>query len=109
MLVEFRPHARLRGRKPADLGASVLPVVAAVSASDADLGKVRVVCDWVQYRDNFRDVVALRPILHDDAVPEPLGVRHDDLEIAVDVRRAADAPVGELTTALLHQPPDRVL
>lgn len=106
MLVEFRPHARLRGKQPADLGASVLPVVAAVSASDADLGKVRVVCDWVQYRNNFRDVVQLRPILHGETPP---GARQDDLEIAVDVRRAVDAPVGELTSALLHGSPDRVL
>ena len=108
MLVEFRPHARLRGTQPADLGASVLPVVAAVSESDTDLGKVRVVCDWVQYRNNFRDVVQLRPILHSAAAPEPLGVREDDLEIAVDVRRAATAPVGELTSALLRESPDRV-
>ncbi|GAB3440304.1 hypothetical protein [Actinophytocola sediminis] len=107
MLVEFRPHARLRGKRPADLGASVLPVVAAVSESDLDLGTVRVVCDWVQYRDNFRDVVALRPILHDEIAPAS-GVRQD-LEIAVDVRRAGDLPVGALTAALLHGPGDRVL
>lgn len=111
MLVEFRPHTRLRGERPADLGASVLPVVNAVSGSEADLGKVRVVCDWVQYRNNFRDAVDIRPILRGEpgALPEPIGVRDDDLEVAVDVRRATEAPLGELTAALLCQAPERVV
>jgi hypothetical protein len=64
VLIDFRPHGRLRAERPADLGASVLPVMTALSESAADLSKVRVVCDWIQYRNNFRDVVEIRPILH---------------------------------------------
>lgn len=114
MLVDFRPHARLRGERRADLGASVLPVVSAISESDTDLEKVRVVCDWVQYRNNFRDVVDVRPILRSqvpcaEADVHPNGASDNDLEIAVDVRRAAGAPLGELTSALLRQAPDRVV
>lgn len=95
MLLDFRPHTRLRGQAPLDLASSVDPVLAAQREDSADLARVRVVCDWVQYRNNFREMVDLRPIL---ATPEripgrpeptvvPEGVRDDDLEIAIDVRR----------------------
>ncbi|PXY37081.1 hypothetical protein BAY59_00370 [Prauserella coralliicola] len=88
---------RLRGERPADFGASVLPVVAALTESTADLSRVRLVCDWVQYRNNFREAVDVRAILPGD-----------DLEVAVDVRRAAGEPVGELASALLSTPAERV-
>ena len=117
MLVDFRPHARLRGDSPTDLGASLLPVVKAVSQSSAELERVRVVCDWIQYRNNFREVVEIRPILPGgdpaapvtEALPLPIGIREDNLEIAVDVRRAEGEPLAELTLALLSEPPERVL
>jgi hypothetical protein len=117
MLVDFRPNARLRGDRPTDLGASVLPVLSAVSQSAAELEKVRVVCDWVQYRNNFRDVVEIRPILRCDdlavpaveATPVPIGVADDQLEIAIDVRRAETVPLAEMTSALLRRQPDRVV
>ena len=99
MLVDFRPHARLRSRTPITVGDSLGPVVDALCESATDLSRVRVVCDWVQYRQNFRDAVAVRPIVagatHDGPVPE--GVREDDLEIAVDVRRSAEIPLRDTT------------
>mgnify|MGYP003777329403 CR=1 FL=1 len=116
MLVDFRPHTRLRGAQPVDLTTCLVPVVDALTEGAADLAKVRVVADWVQYRENFRDVVELRPILHTAVqqpdhglVPVPIGVREDDLEIAVDVRRSAELPLKDLTATLLQQPPDRVV
>jgi hypothetical protein len=119
MLVDFRPHTRLRGNRPVDIGASLVPVLEALSAGAVDLDKVRVVADWVQYRENFRDVVDLRPILHTPPagatgpVPQPMGTREDDLEIAVDVRRSgdpgADPPLRELATARLGARPDHVV
>ena len=39
--------------------ASSAPVVEALAASAVDLSRVRVVCDWIQYRDNFREVADL--------------------------------------------------
>jgi len=33
------------------------PVVDALATDSVDLSRVRVVCDWVQYRSSFRDVV----------------------------------------------------
>ncbi|WP_143172172.1 hypothetical protein [Pseudonocardia thermophila] len=96
-----------------DLATSLLPVVEALAEADVDLAKVRVVSDWVQYRENFREVVDLRPILHSvpaaAGVPVSLGVREDDLEVAVDVRRSQDAPLKELTAALLRGAPERIV
>ena len=66
MLVDLRPHARLRGTTPVDLSTAVTPVLEALGEDDADLDRVRVVCDWVQYKQSFRDVVDVRPILSCD-------------------------------------------
>lgn len=110
MLVDFRPHARLRSKDPVDTATALVPVVEALSGDSVDLSRVRIVCDWVQYRENFRDVVALRPILtcpqqvpHGGPVVVPRGTRDDDMEIAVDVRRSTDVPLKDLTAALLRE------
>jgi hypothetical protein len=109
MLIDFRPHARLRGKNPVDIATSVHPVLDALAEDSPDLGGIRVVCDWVQYRENFRDVVDVRPVLScpprmagQDRPPVPAGVRPYDLEIAVDVRRSGKVALKELTTASLH-------
>jgi hypothetical protein len=109
MLIDFRPDARLRAERPADLGASILPVVTALSQSAMDLSKVRLVCDWVQYRNNFREVVEIRPILRSSAsVAEQSGVLAGDMEVAVDVRRAPDISPCDVTTSLLRHHTDRL-
>lgn len=122
MLVDLRPHARLRGTNPLDVTASLVPVVEAISADTAtDMSKVRVVCDWVQYKESFREVVEVRPILAapvrakgPDPVVVGVNVREDDLEVAVDVRRSAGVPLRELAAERLREmsagePSDRVL
>ena len=110
MLVDLRPHARLRGATPVDLTAAVTPVLEALGEDDADLDRVRVVCDWVQYRQSFRDVVDVRPILSCDGTgagptPTPISVRDDDLEVAVDLRRSGGVALKELTAARLGADP----
>jgi hypothetical protein len=114
MLVDFRPHTRLRNDKPIDLNGAIAPVVDALVESAWDLARVRVVCDWVQYRENFRDVVDARRILSvpecgpdQGPMPMPSGIRQDDLEVAVDVRRAGDAALKEVATACLRGPDGR--
>lgn len=100
MLVDFRPHARLRAaREPVDFGATIGPVVEALGGGCADLARVRVVADWIQYRASFRDPVAVRPfvgagadvVVPGTAEPRPHAptVRDDDLELALDVRQCA--------------------
>jgi hypothetical protein len=90
MLVDFRPHARLRSATaPVTVAGSLGPVVDALSESAVDLSRVRVVCDWVQYRQNFRDAVEVRPILP------------DALEVAVDVRRGSEVALDAATRSAL--------
>jgi hypothetical protein len=71
-----------------------------------------VVCDWVQYRNNFRDVVEIRPILHvadgSEATPGTDAALGGDVEIAVDVRRAPNSVLSEVTASLLRHEADRV-
>ena len=110
MLVDLRPHARLRGAAPVDLTTAVTPVLEALGEDDADLDRVRVVCDWVQYKQSFRDVVDVRPILSCDGTgtgptPTPISVRDDDLEVAVDLRRSGGVALKELTAARLGADP----
>ncbi len=84
MLVEVRPTARLRGANPVDLPAALDPVLRALCAADVDLSRIRLVCDWVQYKQNFREPVDVRCI-----TPDPLLNGHgaDVIEVAVDLRR----------------------
>jgi hypothetical protein len=109
VLVDFRPTGKLRGSKPVDVMAALGPVVDALAADSVDLSRVRVVCDWVQYRSSFRDVVDIRPILAahgaDSALaPVPLAavMTEDEMEVAIDVRRCCDVPLKELTGDLLR-------
>ncbi|MGH4006287.1 MAG: hypothetical protein ACRDSO_19540, partial [Pseudonocardiaceae bacterium] len=109
MLVDFRPTGKLRGNKPVDVTAALGPVVDALVEDSVDLSRVRVVCDWVQYRSSFRDVVDIRPILAahgtDSALaPVPLAavVTEDEMEVAIDVRRSGDVPLKQLTGELLR-------
>lgn len=70
MRIDVRPVSRLRGADPVDVTAALGSVIGALSASRADLTPVRVVCDWIQYKSNFRDVADCRPVL---AAPWPCG------------------------------------
>jgi hypothetical protein len=102
MIVDLRSHARLTGDRPLDVGASLTPVLDALRRQSTDLARVRVVCDWVQYRENFREVVDVRPVLACSG-----GTGHspaDGMEIAVDLRRSTDVAIGELTGAVVHDP-----
>ena len=95
MFVDFRPTSRLRGAKAIDAAAAIGPVFEALCEDSVDLAHLRMVCDWIQYRANFRDIVDLREILPpsypgiEGATAEP--ARADELEIAIDLRRSADA------------------
>jgi hypothetical protein len=122
MLVDVRPAQRLRGKRPVDVTASLGPVLEALRDEEVDLTRLRVVCDWIQYRNNFRDVIDLRPILQDipadsparallaggPAGPPAAPAGPDRLEVAIDLRRAPDVPLEETARAVLrgHTDPD---
>lgn len=85
MLIDVRATERLRAKTPVNLGGILSPVIDAVRESDVDLTRLRIACDWVQYRQNFRNTVDVRHIL-----PSALQARDgkDIYELAIDMRRA---------------------
>jgi len=111
MRIDVRPVSRLRGDDPLDLTGTLGPVIGALCRGTVDLARVSVVCDWVQYRENFREVADCRPVL---AQPRPAGpeVASGDgdgppaetgLEIAVDLRRSAGADLPAVISGLLDE------
>jgi hypothetical protein len=107
MLIDFRPHARLRGKSPIEFADCVVPVVQALGDGPVDLDRARIVCDWVQYRANFRDAVDIRPILPradaTGAEPAVPGTPAGEFEVAVDARRSASVDLRALTGARLRE------
>jgi hypothetical protein len=107
MMVELRSSDRLRGPKALDVGPVLTSVMQAARDGTADLSRLRVVCDWIQYKRSFREPVARRPIL-----PSPFHaaqarrnggttVESEACELAIDLRRARGADLdGVLTRAL---------
>src|SRR6202789_3457875 len=93
--IGIRAGARLRGSAGAQ--AAVRPIVEALCGSDADLATVRVVCDWIQYRANFRETARVPPVLAADdsalgatAASIVAGAAAEACELAVDLRRCAE-------------------
>ncbi len=109
MDVDLRPVKKLR--ESAAARSALGPIMEAVCASPADLARLRVVCDWIQYRQNFAEPVACRPVL-----AEPPGEhghagglshgRQESLEIAIDLRRSGDTDVATRIKEMLAAPPD---
>src|SRR5437868_4122888 len=89
MFVELRAaDDRLRGPKAIDAAPIFTSAYQAVTATTTDLSRLRVVCDFIQYRQNFRDPVEVRhvePWQIEAGSPEADG---ESWEIAIDLRRA---------------------
>ena len=99
MQIEVRAADRLRGKNPVDIGPVLDAMTQAVRDSSLDLGKLRVVCDWVQYRQNFRNLIDVRRIMP-SALEGPDG--RESYEIAIDLRRTAGVEdlKGEFSRAI---------
>jgi hypothetical protein len=98
--VEIDIRAVRRLRESAGARAAITPIVEALSRSDADLAATRVVCDWIQYKANFRETVMVRPVIAADG---PSVTSVEGYELAVDLRRCAlpeTDVAGEVTAAL---------
>ena len=89
MLIELRASDdRLRGPKAVDAAPILTAAYRAATESPAELSRLRFVCDYIQYRQNFRDPVELRrvePWNIDPGTPTSDG---ESFEIAIDLRRA---------------------
>src|SRR3984957_276894 len=86
MDIDLRPVKKLR--ESAAARSALGPIIEAVCASGADLSRLRVVCDWIQYRHNFREPVAARPI------------GEAGVEVAFDLRRCGAIPPENLAAAV---------
>src|SRR3981081_1141298 len=104
MLIDLRvPDDRLRGPKAVDAAPILTSALKAATDSPVDLSRLRVVGDFIQYRQNFRDPVVLRrvqPWAIDAGVPEDDG---ESWEIAIDLRRAKPELVESAIKASLQQ------
>ncbi len=94
MHIDIRPVGKLRGPDLVDVPAALGPLFAALGDAPADLARLRVVCDWIQYRHNFCPPVQTRPIL-----AEPPAV-----EVAIDLRRCPDHDLAAAVKAALASP-----
>src|SRR5438045_4113437 len=109
MLIELRAaEDRLRGPKAVAAAPILTAALKAAADSPVDLSRLRVVCDFIQYRQNFREPVVLRrvqPWAIDASAP-----RDDDesWEIAIDLRRAKpDTVEAEIKQSLAHATANR--
>jgi len=105
MLIDVRPVAKLTGPAPLDVAAALAPLLGALGPAGLDLATTRVVCDWIQYRQNFYEPVEVRPVLADrPRQPVPDGdtgpAARSGLEIAVDLRRCGGDLAARVTRAL---------
>jgi hypothetical protein len=118
--IDIRPVRRMRGADPLPVTAILEPVVEALAASALDLARVSVTCDWIQYRANFRAVADFRPVL---ATPWRTAADFDGtgsraaregqpvpaeaaLEVALDLRRCAEADLPAIVARLLAEHAD---
>jgi hypothetical protein len=63
MHLDVGPVSRLRGADRVNVMALLAPVVDTICDDAIDLSRISVICDWVQYRANFREVADIRPVL----------------------------------------------
>lgn len=97
MVIQLRCVERAR---PDDLQAVLPALVEAAQSVDVDHARLAAVLDWVQYRNNFRAPVMVRPF------GRAAGMESDDqplAEIAIDVRRARELPRPELVVQIVDR------
>ena len=97
MHIDIRATDRLTGPKGLDLTPTLNALSASLREATIDLNRLRIVCDWLQYKQNFREPLAIRHIL-----PSALesGTRHAH-ELAIDLRRTGSMDLtAEFANAL---------
>jgi Putative S-adenosyl-L-methionine-dependent methyltransferase len=108
MLIDLRAPERLRGPRAMDFAPVLSAIVAGVRETEVDLSRLRVACDWVQYKGNFREPVMLRriePSAYDAAQASRAesGDGHGH-ELAIDLRRAPSIDLQRTVCSTLTLP-----
>jgi hypothetical protein len=107
MFIELRaPDDRLRGPKAVDAAPILTAAYRAVAESPAELTRLRLVCDYIQYRHNFRDAVEVRHVEPWNIEPGTPADDDESWEIAIDLRRAKPDVVDSAIKASLVDPRD---
>jgi hypothetical protein len=89
MLIELRASDdRLRGPKSVDAAPILTSAYRALADTLPDLSRVRVVADFIQYRQNFREPVELRRVEPWAIEAGPPDGDGEAWEVAIDLRRA---------------------
>jgi hypothetical protein len=80
------------------------PIAETRDGTAVDLARLRVVCDWIQYRNNFSEPIHCRPVLaerpHGPGIGDPRAAE-TALEIALDLRRCDDPEMATTIKAAL--------
>ena len=63
MLLDFRATDKLRGQNGPLTAVIDALLRTALEDASIDLGTLRMVCDWVQYKHNFREAAQVRPVV----------------------------------------------
>jgi hypothetical protein len=125
MHIDVRPVARLRGPNPVNVPAALEPLFVALSDAPVDPARLRVVCDWIQYRNNFCGPVECRPVLAErpgehgrlgeqgrlgeHSQGGPAWAALDSLEIGIDLRRSGDVELAALVKEALAATADAAI
>jgi hypothetical protein len=109
MHIDVRPVARLRGPNPVNVPAALGPVFDALSDAPVDPARLRVVCDWIQYRNNFCGPVESRPVLAERPSEHGQGAGAlwaptDLLELGIDLRRCGEVNLAAHVKEALAAP-----
>jgi hypothetical protein len=94
MLLDLRLSPRIASRSREEGIAACSAVVRAAADSRIDPEQARVVCDWIQYRNNFREPVECRSLAGDAA---------GRFEVAVDLRQAPPGGFDEALASALDR------
>ncbi len=114
MHIDVRSTSRLQGKNSADLAPLLAAVAESVREYPVDPARLRVSCDWMQYRKNFRQPVEIRRIQPSALeAAHPMIQRHEgelvgaesleNYELMIDMRRAKPDEVKEQIAALANR------
>ena len=96
MLVDLRLSKNAAERSKDGALAATSAVVRALADGAVDASSVRVECDWIQYRNNFREPIALRQVL---------GRRRRGTEVAIDLRQLEKLDADAALSSVLASDP----
>ena len=103
-MIEIRAaDDRLRGPKAVDAAPILTSAYRAAVGSPIDLSRLRLICDYIQYRHNFRDAVELRRVGSWNIEPDTAGSEGESWEVAIDLRRARPELIDRVVKQALSE------